>query len=73
MDEHEGTPNKNELKCEYCYTICKSKKILHDHQKNAIKCIKAQGNTIEILKCNNCEKEYKGNDAYRRHISKCYN
>ena len=62
----------DEIKCEYCNTICKSKKTLHGHQKNSIKCIEKRGNTIETFKCDNCENEYKGNEAYRRHVSKCY-
>lgn len=28
----------DEIKCEYCNTICKSKKTLHGHQKNSNKC-----------------------------------
>jgi hypothetical protein len=66
------TEEINVIKCEYCNTICKSKKTLHDHKKNSIKCIKLQGKEIKVLKCDNCENEYNGNEAYRRHINKCH-
>ena len=66
------TENEKKLICEYCGINFKLKKTLHDHQKNSIKCLKKQGKNIIIHKCNNCEKEFKGDDAYRRHINKCY-
>ncbi len=61
----------NEIICEYCNVKCKSKKILYEHQKNSIKCLKIRGKEIIKFKCNNCSKEYNGNEAYRRHINKC--
>lgn len=66
------TEDEKKLICEYCGINFKLKKTLHDHQKNSIKCLKKQGKNIIIHKCNNCEKEFKGDDAYRRHINKCY-
>lgn len=59
------------MECDYCKKIFKSISSLNYHKKNAIYCLKIQGNIEKTFHCKYCKKIFNSQKILNSHIIKC--